>query len=109
MPSEPKQFYELNADGEFVPAGYEFTGWPANGIWIVEQAKQNCIYQFQGDPIQPTPTLVSYMRYKDELMHAINHEWKNRALGARDIAEIACEFFAIKAGGMKIGDELLEN
>jgi hypothetical protein len=104
-----KKYYEKDEDGNFVEAGYEFTGWPANGIWVVEEARQNCIYQFKGNPEQPTPALISYMRHQDELQELISKEWNDKALSVRDISKIACEFFAIKAGAMKINGEILEN
>jgi len=42
-------------------------------------------------------------------MKTIVKEWDARALNARDISEIACKFFALKAGGMNIAGELIEN
>lgn len=104
-----KRFFEQDINGEFVPVGYEFTGWPSNGIWVVEDGKQNCIYQFNDVPEQPTPALVSYMRHQDDLIDTINKKWENSQLSVRDIAQIACEFFALRAGAMKIGDKIIEN
>jgi hypothetical protein len=104
-----EKLYKQNSAGQFEEVGYEFIGWPENGIWVVEDAKQNCVYQFKGNPEQPTPALVSYMRHQDELMNKLSDEWKEKALSVRDISQIACEFFAIKAGAMKIGDEIIEN
>lgn len=94
---------------KYEPVGIEFSGWPANGVWVVEDGRTNCIYPFKGAPEQPTPTLVSYMQYSAELQQKISKEWTNRErLSVKDIAEIACEFFAIKTGGMKIGQEIIE-
>ena len=103
------KYYEKDEYGNFVEVGYEFTGWPANGIWIVEDARQSCIYQFKGALEQPTPALVSYIRHQDELQEHISKLWENKGLSVRDISQIACEFFALKAGAMKIGDEIIEN
>ncbi len=96
-------------DGVFVEMGYEFRGFPANGIWVVKDGSQNCIYEFKDAPKQPTPALVSYMQYSEELMKKISAEWENKALNTRDIAMLACEFFAMKAGAMKIQNEIIEN
>ena len=49
------------------------------------------------------------MQFSDELMKVIVTEWENRPLNAREIASIACEFFAIKSGAIKIDNELIEN
>lgn len=103
-----KRFYE-KIGRKYQEVGYEFTGWPANGIWVVEDGKRNCIYQFGDVPEKPTPSLASYMQFQDELMKTIVKEWDARALNARDISEIACKFFALKAGGMNIAGELIEN
>ena len=101
-------FYE-KIGRKYQEVGYEFSGWPANGIWVVEDGKRNCIYQFGDVPEKPTPSLASYMQFQDELMKTIVKEWDTRALNARDISEIACKFFALKAGGMDIAGELIEN
>jgi hypothetical protein len=93
---------------KYQEVGFEFRGFPANGVWVVKDGSQNCIYQFNDVLQQPTPTLVSYMQYSEELMKKFVDEWDKRALNARDLAGIACEFFAMKAGGMKIGDEIIE-
>lgn len=103
-----KKYYEQVGD-EFVEAGYEFTGWPANGIWVVADSKQNCIYQFEGVANQPSPTLISYLQYQDELTRLISSKWQDKALSVSDIASIACNFFAIKAGAMVVGDTIIEN
>lgn len=101
-----KLFFQVGND--FVEAGYEFTGFPSNGVWLVKDGSQNCIIPIEGIPEMPTPTLVSYMQYSGELMKCISNEWDNRALNTRDIAIIACEFFALKAGAIKLSDELIE-
>lgn len=103
------ELYRKNAKGKFELVGYEFTGFPSNGIWVVEDGRRNCIYPFKDAPEQPTPSLVSYMRYSNELQQHISNAWTDRErLSVMDIAEIACEFFALKAGGMKIKDEIIE-
>lgn len=102
-----KLFFQVGND--FVEAGYEFTGFPSNGTWFVEDGKQNCIIPMGDKPTKPSPSLVSYMILQDELQKTISKAWDDKALSVRDISIIACEFFAIKAGGMKIGDEIIEN
>ncbi len=102
------EFYKKNPIGEFELAGHEFTGFPSNGIWLVEDGKQNCIIPVDSIPEMPSPTLISYMQFQDELQNKITEIWKDKALSQRDLAIIACEFFAQKAGGMKINNELIE-
>jgi len=96
-------------NGKFVQVGYEFTGFPSNGTWFVEDGKQNCIIPMGDNPKIPDPILVSYMVFQDELQALISKQWENKGLSVRDISIIACEFFAVKAGGMKFIDEIIEN
>lgn len=105
----PKQYYEKNAAGEFVEVGYEFTGFPSNGTWLVVDGKQNCIIPIEGIPEIPSPSLVSYIQYQDELQSHISKQWADRTLSVLDISKIACEFFAVKAGGMIVKDEIIES
>jgi len=96
-------------DGKFVSVGMEFTGFPVNGIWVVEDGHRNCIYQFKEPvPEMPSPALLSYMILQDELTQVIQARWKENALSVAGIANIACEFFAIKAGGLKVNGEIVE-
>ena len=100
--------YTKNDKGEFELVGVEFTGFPSNGVWIVEDGKQNCIYPFENTPEKPTPSLVSYMQYQDELQAFIWAKWKDKALSVNDVSRLSCEFFAIKSGGMKVLGEIIE-
>lgn len=103
-----KELYRKTETGEFELVGYEFCGWPANGIWLVEDNKSSCIYPFNDVPDIPSPSLVSYMKCRNELEELISDKWKKQPLSVRDVAEIACEFFAIKAGAIKTKNEIIE-
>lgn len=96
-------------DGKFIPVGYEFTGFPTNGVWVVEDGYNNCIWPFKDAPLIPTPSLISYMKYQTELQEYISSAWSDKQLSIRDIAALSCEFFALKAGGMKIKNTIIEN
>lgn len=101
--------YRKNDDGEFELVGMEFTGFPANGVWVVEDGRRQCIYQFKEPvPAIPTPALLSYLVLQAELTTEIRKAWEADNLSTADIARIACEFFAVKAGGMKFEDGILE-
>jgi len=103
-----RQFYQINECGNYEPVGYEFTGFPSNGLWLVEDGRQNCIIPMGEKPMKPSPALASYMALQDELQKHITEKWEDKALSTRDIAAIACEFFALRAGAMKIKDEIIE-
>jgi len=104
-----KKLYEQKPDGTFEEIGMEFTGFPSNGLWLVEDGKHNCIIPMGEKVSKPDKVLVSYMVLQDELQDHISTAWVDTALSVRDISKIACEFFALKAGGMKIGEEIIEN
>lgn len=106
--SKSLEFYVKNEKGEFELFAHEFAGWPANGIWLVEDGKYNCIRQIKDVPEMPTPSLISYLKFKSELEDVISKNWKSTPLSVSDISAIACEFFALKAGAIKIKDEIIE-
>lgn len=103
------KFYQLNAAGEYELVGCEFTGFPSNGLWFVEDGKQNCIHPMGEKPLRPSPALASYMVLQDELQQELTKVWKDKTLSVSDISKIACEFFALRAGAIQIGDEIIEN
>ncbi len=94
---------------KYVEVGYEFTGFPSNGTWLVKDGKQNCIIPVEGIPEMPSPSLVSYLQFREELQETISKALHENALSANDLSKIACDFFAIKAGGLICGNEIIEN
>jgi len=100
--------YKKNDNEEYEIVGMSFTGWPSNGIWLVKDGKQNCIIPIKGIPSMPSPTLVSYMQYQDELSEHIHKKWNEKGMSVYEFSKIACEFFAIKAGGMKVLNNIIE-
>ena len=102
------EFYIKNTDGSFELYAKEFEGWPVNGIWVIEDHRKSCIYELKDVPVQPTPMLASYMQFKHELEEHLSAEWSKKPLSVRDVAYIASEFFAMKAGAIKVLDEIIE-
>jgi len=102
-------FYIKNNKGEFEVYAEEFIGWPSNGLWVVEDGRRSCIYEMKDVSEKPTPSLFSYMKYSLELEEHLSDIWSKKALSIKDVANIASEFFAMKAGAMKIGNEIIEN
>lgn len=77
--------------------GYEFTGFPANGIWLVQDGSRNCVKQMR-DLSDPEQFPVSCMKYQSELATFFSDELdKNRGLSINDLASLACEFFSKKS------------
>jgi len=88
-------------NGKFVKVGYEFTGFPSNGLWMVEDGKQNCLIPMGEIPKFPESNLIEFLPFKDELTSLISSKWDDKALSVSDIASIACTFFAEKAAYQK--------
>ena len=101
-----QKFYTKDGD-KFIEAGYEFTGFPSNGVWLVEDGKQNCIVSMGDKPKYPSKEYINYMIFQDELQETISKAWDGRALSVRDISKIACDFFAEKAG-VKNAEDIFE-
>jgi len=91
-----QKLYKETVDG-FEPVGMEFTGFPSNGLWLVEDGKQNCIIPMGEKTEFPDLILIDYLCFQEELMHKMQEEWNNKALSVSDISKLACNFFAKKA------------
>lgn len=97
MITEPTQYYQKKGN-KYVPAGHEFTGWPANGIWIVEDAKQSLMRKLKDPSETPDVLLVDYLTHQEQLtnhfLDCIDKSPEKRGLSLRDMAEEACVYFA---------------
>ena len=89
--------YYQKVNGAFVPVGYEFTGFPSNGLWLVENGKQNCLIPMGDKPEFPDLVKMEYLMLREELTQHLTTNWEEKALSTVDIATIACNFFAEKA------------
>jgi len=79
-----REFYEKLPDGTFQSVGYEFSGFPTNGIWQVVDGHQNCIIQLDKDPNPTVPPLkipvlalqnriISTLPYSCSISDAVQH------------------------------------
>lgn len=76
-------------DGKrYRPLGYEFTGFPSNGVWLVEDGSRSLIMRV-GDIPDPMP-LARLMVHKQEFIKALSaahKEWQNTPLSLHEIAD----------------------
>lgn len=63
----------------YVPAGVEFTGWPANGVWLVEDGRQGRIAKL-GEVPEPAP-LAAVERHRDRITDAVRRAVESHARG----------------------------
>ena len=64
-----REFYE-KVDGELRSVGYEFAGFPANGVWLVKDGSQNCIMRMDEIGKKPIP-FIDVMKHKSDIMDEI--------------------------------------
>jgi len=90
-----REVYHKNPDGTFEKVGWDWTGFPADGIWYVKDGKQNCIERIQ-DAKEVAPNLrYDYLGMADDLAAFMQDE-KKGAVSMYELAKIACKFFAEK-------------
>lgn len=78
---------------KYVPLGYQWEGFPADGIWLVQNGKKNmaCLIGLKEDvPIHA----LEYRQYKEELCREMMKHSNN--LSWMDLARLCCDFFARK-------------
>jgi len=69
---DPKNLY-YKIDGEFVKVGHEFSGWPADGIWIVKDGRKSCILKI-GDIADDRELQLLSLYGIDRLIDTITEE-----------------------------------
>lgn len=74
------EIFKKNTQGGFESIDATFTGFPANGIWIVQDGRKNCIYPFMDVSEKPSPTLISHMQFTEELSNLISKQWTKKVL-----------------------------
>lgn len=94
---DPEQLYKKEGR-KYVPVGWEFTGWPSNGIWIVEDSKQSLMRKVKDVQATPDVLLVDYLTHQDALLthflDLIDKSPEKKGVSIRDLAEEACVYFA---------------
>jgi len=87
----------------YKPIGHEFTGFPVDGIWLVQDGSNNCIVRLCDVPTTPKryPELALY---KDECSAYITEKAKEEgSYSISLVSKWAAEFYARKLEGSKNG------
>lgn len=77
----------------YIPIGQEFTGFPCDGIWLVQNGRQRMMCLIQSDEKVPIFALQYRMHIPDLCVEFVNrfsdvpHSWM-------DIATACCNYFA---------------
>jgi hypothetical protein len=72
------QIYKKLSNGRYEPVGYEFTGFPANGYWVVTDGRNNLIAPLE----HPRP--INYLRfaqYQEDLVKSLPINRPNSLVG----------------------------
>ena len=85
-----REFYEKLPDGTFKSIGYEFSGFPANGIWRVVDGHANCIVHLQEDPNIPIPHLdVALLTLEDSIIASLPNPYSLASVVRHTLTEVA--------------------
>lgn len=82
-------------DGKYHYMGHEWTGFPSDGIWLVQDGKSNmsCLI---GLKEKVSVHALPFRMHKNELANLIQKEWANKSMSINDVAKLCCDFFAEK-------------
>jgi len=86
------QKYYKKEDGKFVEVGYEFSGFPVNGVWLVKDGSQNCIMlmdEIGKKPIQ----YINLQKHKDDIMDKVA-EVTSKVYSTNDIVDAVLEYIS---------------
>lgn len=88
----------------YKPVGFEFSGFPADGIWLVLDGRQSMIIRLDEVGKELPLTAVTFREKKHDLaMHLASQQADG--LSINQVAELACDFFAKLADGdIKVGE-----
>jgi len=56
---------------EYINIGYEFSGFPANGIWLVKDGTQNLIYQLKDELKLPDDFEMNLRKNRDKIVRCL--------------------------------------
>ena len=88
--------YHRTPSGRYQEIGYSWRGFPADGIWLVQDGKSNmtCLIGLKED----VPILaLNYRIHAEDLCSYIHKRFNGRARSRMDEAQAACDYFASEA------------
>jgi hypothetical protein len=91
----PDAVYRRTPSGKYVDIGYQWTGFPADGIWLVQDGKRNmtCLIGLK----EKVPIFaLNYRQHQQGIVDSIQAREKevNHGLSLYDISRLACDYFA---------------
>jgi hypothetical protein len=95
----PDEVFRRTPGGRYVPVGYEWAGFPMDGIWLVQDGKNkaSCLIGLE----ERVPIFaLNYRLHEQGIVDAIQKREKEVVknsgyrLSLQDMARIACDYFA---------------
>ena len=83
---------------KYVPLGYQWEGFPVDGIWYVQNGRRNMRCLIRADEVVPIMAL-DYRKHVDGLGRRLMMDCNNKATSWNDIAKECCDYFAELAQG----------
>ena len=84
----------------YIPLGYQFTGFPADGIWLVQDGRKSMTCLIGAKEAVPMLAL-NYRIHKDGLCRRLMMDFKDKPHSWDNIAVKACDYFAELVEGKK--------
>ncbi len=93
-----REVYIKKPNGRYESLGQDWTGFPANGIWLVQDGKQNCLIQLK-DICKKPKRYLELAEFEDECTEYIQEKSKEQGnYSLRDISRWAAEFYSQHLG-----------
>ena len=80
-----RKVYTKNLSGRYKEMGYEWAGFPANGIWLVKDGSSNCLIKLSDITEPMPPKTLDYLLLAEQFITEMNPL-------PRSIADTAKEF-----------------
>ena len=85
--------YQRTESGKYVEIGYQWRGFPMDGIWLVQNGKTNMICLISLTDRVPVFAL-NYRQHELALCQHIQAKFKEGRLSLMDEARLCCDYFA---------------
>lgn len=93
--------YHRTPSGRYTEIGYDWTGFPMDGIWLVQNGCNNMACLIGSKERVPIFAL-NYRVHEQELCKRIQDSMKRGGLSLMDEARLACDFFSEIAEKQKV-------
>ena len=94
--NRPETALYRKVDGKFEKVGYDFEGFPSNGVWLVKDGSQNLIEKLGDipDASRMPKTLPITASKVDECCQFICDNKNGKGYSFQEVAKLAAEFYA---------------